>query len=216
MPTYLNVFPEKAFKISQRGKRFFTYGIMLTVAGNVLDLLACNQRFTNEFLFEDYESAGTDFDDLYERYQRGYLVYSIERWSSYGLWLLGGAGMIGAFFIPGPVESPIEGFWDRAILTAGTTLVGLGSVTRTFALNAKQKHIESGGDEEAYTRFIRNSVLSYSLWAAGGIGMLLPFVTDIGGGKADAQATPVRPDKLQFEQLQFVPLPNGVVLRATY
>ena len=216
VPTYLLVFPEKAFKLTERGKRFFTYGIMLTVAGNVLDLLACNQRYTNDFLFEDYESAGTDFDELYKRYQWGHIFYSVERWSSYALWLLGGTGMVSAFFIRGPVESPIEGFWDRAILTAGTTLVGLGSVTRTLALNAKQEHVESGGDEEAYTRFIRNSVLSYSLWAAGGIGMVLPFVTDIGRGKADAQATPVRPQKLQFEQLQFVPLPQGMVLRLSY
>jgi hypothetical protein len=216
VPTYLLVFPERAFKLSQRGKRFFTYGIMLTVAGNVLDLLACNQRYTNEFLYEDYESAGTDFDELYKRYQWGYIFYSVERWGSYALWLLGGTGMISAFFIRGPEESPIEGFWDRTLLTAGTTLVGLGSVTRTLALNAKKKHIESGGDEEAYTRFIRNSVLSYSLWAAGGIGMILPFVTDIGRGRADAQATPVRPEKLRFDQLQFVPLPQGMLLRVTY
>jgi hypothetical protein len=216
VPTYLLVYPERAFELSERGKRFFTTGVMLTVAGNVLDLLACNQRYTNEFLFEDYESAGTDFDELYKRYQWGYIVYSVERWSSYALWLLGGTGMITAFFIRGPAESPIEGFWDRAILTAGTTLVGLGSVTRTLALNARQKHIESGGDEEAYTRFLVNSVLSYSLWAAGGIGMLLPFIADFGRGKADAQATPVRPEKLQFEQLQIVPLPQGMVLRISY
>jgi hypothetical protein len=216
VPTYLLVFPEKAFKLSERGKRYFTAGVMLTVAGNVLDLLACNQRYTNMFLFEDYESAGTDFDTLYQRYSWGYIIYSTERWSSYALWLLGGAGMIGAFFIPGPVESPIQGFWDRAILTAGTTLVGLGSVTRTLALNAKQKHVESGGNEEAYSRYILNSVLSYSLWAAGGVGMVLPFIADIGRGKADAQAAPARPEKLRFEQLQFVPLPQGMVLRITY
>jgi hypothetical protein len=216
VPTYLLVFPDKAFELSERGRRFFTAGIMLTVAGNVLDLLACNRRYTNIFLFEDYESAGTDFDELYKRYTWGYIIYSVERWSSYTLWLLGGAGMISAFFIKGPVESPIQGFWDRAILTAGTTLVGLGSVTRTFALNAKQKHVESGGDEEAYTRFIVNSVLSYSLWAAGGIGMVLPFITDIGRGRADAQATPVRPEKLRFDQLQFVPLPQGMALRLSY
>ena len=124
--------------------------------------------------------------------------------------------MISAFFIPGPEESPVQGFWDRAILTAGTTMVGLGSVTRTFALNAKKKHVESGGDDEAYTRFIVNSVLSYSLWAAGGIGMILPFITDLGRGKTDKQATPVRPKKLAVEQLQLIPLPQGMVLRLSY
>jgi TolB-like protein len=216
VPTYLLVFPEKAFKLSERGKRFFTTGTILTVAGNVLELLACNQRYTNIFLYEDYESAGTDFDELYKRYRRGYVVYSFERWSSYALWLLGGAGMIGAFFIPGPVESPIQGFWDRAILTAGMTLVGLGSVTRTLALNAKQNYVDSGGDEEAYTRYLVSSVLSYSFWAAGGLGMVLPFIADIGRGKSDTPAVPVRPEKLRVEQLQVVPLPQGMVLRITY
>ena len=216
VPTYLRFFPEKAFKLSQRGRRLYTAGVLLSISGNVLDLLACDQRYKNGFLYDDYMSAGTGFDELYDRYRRGYILYSVERWSSYAFWLLGGAGMIGAFFIPGPVESPIEGFWDRAILTGGITLVGLGSVTRTLALNAKQKHIESGGDEQAYDRYILNSVLSYSLWAVGGVGMVLPFFTDIRRGKADAQITPVRPEKLRVEQLRLVPLPQGMVLRISY
>jgi len=215
VPTYLIFFPEKAFKLSQWGKRLFTAGMLLSITGNVVDLLACDQRYTNDFLYDDYLSAGTGFDELYDRYHRGYILYSVERLTSYAFWLLGGAGMIGAFFIPGPVESPIEGFWDRAVLTGGIALVGLGSVTRTLALNAKQTHIDSGGDEKAYARYILNSVLSYSLWAAGGVGMVLPFVTDFGRGKTDAQ-TPARPEKLRFEQLRLIPLPHGMVLRISY
>ena len=215
VPTYLIFFPEKAFKLSQWGKRLFTAGMLLSITGNVVDLLACDQRYTNDFLYDDYLSAGTGFDELYDRYHRGYILYSVERLTSYAFWLLGGAGMIGAFFIPGPVESPIEGFWDRAVLTGGMALVGLGSVTRTLALNAKQTHIDSGGDEKAYARYILNSVLSYSLWAAGGVGMVLPFVTDFGRGKTDAR-TPARPEKLRFEQLRLIPLPHGMVLRISY
>jgi hypothetical protein len=101
-------------------------------------------------------------------------------------------------------------------LIVGTALVGLGSVTRTVALNHRQNQIESGGDEKAYDRYILNSVLSYSLWAAGGVGMVLPFVTDIGRGKTEAQVTPVRPEKLRFERLQLIPLPQGMVLRISY
>ena len=124
--------------------------------------------------------------------------------------------MIGAFFVPGPAESSIDGFWDKTILVGGMTLVGLGSVTRTLALTYRQIHIESGGDEESYGRYILNSVLSYSLWAAGGVGLILPFVTDIGRSNPNARVQPVRPEKLRFKQLQLIPLPQGMVLRLAY
>ena len=124
--------------------------------------------------------------------------------------------MISAFFLPGPKEERISGFWEKTSLIVGTALVGLGSVTRTVALNYRQKHIEGGGYEEDYNRYLLNSVLSYSLWAAGGVGMVLPFVTNIGKGKSEAEVTPVRPEKLGFEQLQLIPLPQGMVLRISY
>ena len=216
IPTYLFVFPDRAFRLSRLGTMAFAAGAALSVAGNVLDLLAGAQRYKNDFLYEDYLSAGTGFDELYDRYRTGHIVYSVERLTSYAFWLFGGAGMISAFFLPGEKQEPIIGFWDKTSLVVGTVLVGLGSVTRTVALNHRQNQIESGGDEKAYDRYILNSVLSYSLWAAGGVGMVLPFVTDIGRGKTEAQVTPVRPEKLRFDRLQLLPLPQGMVLRISY
>jgi len=211
VPAYLLFFPDKAFMLSKRGKRIFTAGVMLSISGNVLDLLASEQRYTNDFLYDNYLSAGTGFDELHDQYRRGYILYSAERLTSYAFWLLGGAGMIGAFFIPGPEESPIEGFWDRAVFVGGMTLVGLGSVTRTLALAARQTHVDSGGDEKAYDRYVLNRALSYSFWALGGLGMVLPFAADFGGEKPTAEATQLRP-----EQLRLVPLPNGMILQYAY
>jgi len=216
IPTYLFVFPDRAFRLSRLGAIAFTAGAGLSIAGNALDLLAGAQRYLNDFRYQDYMSAGTDFDELYKIYKTGHIIYSVERLSSYALWLIGGAGMISAFFLPGPQEEQISGFWDRASLIAGIAMVGLGSVTRTVALNARQADIESGGDEEAYKRYCLNSVLSYSLWAAGGVGMVLPFITDLGRDRTDARLTPVRPEQLRLKQLQLIPLPRGMVLRLTY
>jgi len=216
IPTYLFVFPEKAFRLSRWGNIAFAVGAALSVTGNALDLMAGAQRYKNDFLYEDYLNAGTDFNELYNRYKTGHIIYSVERLSSYALWLLGGAGMISAFFLPGEKQESVTGFWDKTILMGGITLVGLGSVTRTVALNYRQKHIEGGGEEEDYNRYILNSVLSYSLWAAGGVGLVLPFITDIGKGKTEAEVTPVRPEKLGFERLQLIPLPQGMVLRISY
>ncbi|UCF99779.1 MAG: hypothetical protein JSV89_09630 [Spirochaetaceae bacterium] len=216
IPTYLFVFPDRAFRLSRWGTIVFTTGAALSVAGNVLDLLAGAQRYTNDFLYEDYMSAGTGYDELYDRYRRGYVLYSIERLTSYAFWLFGGAGMITAFFLPGPKEEKISGFWDRTALLAGITMVGLGSVTRTVALNHRQTHIESGGDEDAYDKYVRNSVLSYTLWVVGGVGMVLPFLTDFGRGTAAAEETPMRPEPLGLKQLQLLPLPNGFRLRIAY
>jgi TolB-like protein len=210
VPTYLAVFPDKAFRFSRWGKRLFTAGAALSIAGNVLDLMAGAQRYTNDSLYEDYLAAGDpiDMDELYTRYRNGHILYSIERLTSYAFWLVGGAGMITAFFIPGPKEEPISGFWDKASLIGGLSLVGLGSVTRTVALNYRQTFIESdGNDESAYDRYVLNSILSYGFWAVGGVGMLLPFFTDIGGGKARAEPQQVRPEKLRL-----LPLANGIVI----
>ena len=212
VPTYLAVFPDRAFRLSRWGKTLFTAGAALSIAGNVLDLMAAAQRYTNDFLYEDYMAAGIDVDELYTRYRNGYILYSIERLTSYAFWLVGGAGMITAFFIPGPKEEPISGFWDKVSLVAGVSLVGLGSVTRTVALNHRQTFIESDGmDEKAYDRYVLNSVLSYGFWAVGGVGMLLPFFTDIGGGKTRAEPRQVRPEKLRL-----LPLPNGVALQISF
>jgi TolB-like protein len=208
VPTYLAVFPDRAFRLSRWGKTLFTMGAALSIAGNVLDLMAGAQRYTNDFLYEDYLAAGTNLDELYTRYRNGHILYSIERLTSYAFWLLGGAGMITAFFIPGPKEETISGFWDKAFLVTGVSLLGLGSVTRTVALNHRQTFIESDGmDERAYDRYVLNSVLSYGLWAVGGVGMLLPFFTDIAGGKTSAEPQQVRPEKLRL-----LPLPNGIAI----
>ena len=122
--------------------------------------------------------------------------------------------MIGAFFMPGPREQPISGFWEKTILVGGITLVGLGSVTRTLALNHRQDHVESGGDEKAYDRYVLNSALSYSLWALGGLGIVLPFVADIGPREREAQERPA--ERPRPEQLRVLPAPGGVILQIAY
>jgi hypothetical protein len=178
--------------------------------------MAGAQRYRSDFLYDDYLSAGTGFDELYSRYRRAYIFYSVERLSSYSLWLIGGGGMITAFFLSGPRENPISGFWDRAALIGGMTMVGLGSVTRTLALNARQSHVQSGGDDTAYDRYVLNSVLSYSLWALGGTALILPFVTDLGRGKKDPAAPEDELSEPRPEKLQLLPMANGVMLRISY
>jgi len=210
IPTYLYVFPDRAFRLSKWGKIAFTSGAALSIAGNILDLLACSQRYRTDFLLEDYNAAGTGHDELWDSYQKGYTLYSVERLSSYAFWLIGGSAMIGAFFIPGEREQLIESFWEKTSLVGGISLIGLGSLTRTLALNFRQSYVEGGGsDEKAYDRYLLYSVLSYGFWAVGGTGMLLPFFADLGGGgRREAQPAPLNP-----EQLRLLPLPNGLLLQ---
>ena len=216
VPTYLFVFPEKSFRLSRAGRLLFSAGVAVSVAGNVLDLLACAQRYETDFLYEDYLSAGTGLDELYDRYQSAYTLYSAERLSSYALWLIGGGGMISALFLPGPRENAISGFWEKAALIGGMTLVGVGSVTRTLALNARQTHVERGGDETAYDRYMLNSVLSYTLWALGGAAMILPFCAEIGGGGSEEDDRSGAAEEPRPEQLQLLPAAGGIILRIAY
>jgi TolB-like protein len=219
IPTYIYVFPDRAFRLSRWGKIAFTSGAALSIAGNVLDFLACSQRYRTDFLLEDYNAAGTGHDEPWDKYQKGYTLYSVERLSSYAFWLIGGGAMIGAFFIPGEREQLIEGFWEKTSLVGGISLIGLGSLTRTLALNFRQTYVEGGGsDEKAYDRYVLYSVLSYGFWAVGGTGMLLPFFTDLGGGgrhpggrhPGDREA---QPEPLSLERLRLLPLPNGLLLQ---
>ncbi|MBN2552261.1 MAG: hypothetical protein JXB06_05805, partial [Spirochaetales bacterium] len=216
VPTYLFVFPEKSFRLSRWGRLLFSAGVAVSVAGNALDLLACAQRYETDFLYEDYLSAGTGLDELYDRYQSAYTLYSVERLSSYAMWLIGGGGMISALFLPGPRENAISGFREKFALIGGMTLVAAGSVTRTLALNARQTHVESGGDETAYDRYVLNSVLSYSLWALGGAAMILPFCTEIGGGRSGEDDPSGTAGESRPQQLRLLPVPGGLILRIAY
>ncbi len=212
IPTYLYLFPEQAFSLSRWGRIIFTVGTALSIGGNVLDLLACTQRYRNDFLYEDYQAAGTDVDELKTRYDRGYVLYSVERLTSYAFWLIGGGGMITAFFIPGEKRSSIVGFWDKASLIAGVSLVATGSLTRTLALNYRQTFIESDGKKDtAYDRYVLCSVLSYGFWAVGGTAMLLPLFVDLGKTPADSEI-----EEPRSEALRLVPLPNGLILQYSW
>ena len=75
IPTYLHFFPDRAFRLSRWGRIAFASGAALSVAGNVLDLLASSQRYTNDFLYQDYMSAGIGHDELYKAYRTGYIIY---------------------------------------------------------------------------------------------------------------------------------------------
>jgi TolB-like protein len=215
-PLYLGLDRRGAFQLTPVGRRLYAWGTALTVAGSFLDLLAGAQRYRVDFLYDDYMSAGADWDRLYDRYVAGYALYMTERIVSYTLWGLGAAGAAGAFFLRGERQPVVAGFLEKALTVVGTALISGGSVTGTVALNARQEYANSGGaDNRAYDRYVGYSVASCLLWAAGGTALLLPVVRDLPGSKrgrgAPAEELPRRP-----AELRLLPAPGGLLLQVSW
>lgn len=215
-PVHWGLFPEKAFELTGLGRRAYVWGTGLTVAGHVLDLLAAAQSYTVEFLYDDYQSAGTDRDRLYTRYVAGRVVYVSEQVLSYALWGAGAAGAGGAFLLRGEREPVVEGVLEKALTVAGTALLSAGGFTRTAALNARQEYAVSGGlDEQAHSRYVGWAAASCALWAAGGAALIVPVLAELpGGGRGEAGAQGEQGERPT--RVSLLPAPGGLVVRVAW
>jgi TolB-like protein len=213
LPVYLFLFPADALELSPWGKVAYASGLAMMAAGSVLDMVACGQRYTNDFLYEDYLSAGdaASIEALYQRYTDGYTLYAAERVSSFALWGLGALGMAGAFFVPGEREHAVTGLWEQLLTLAGGALTAAGSLMRTLALNARQDFANTDGSDEAlYRGFLLYSGLAYALWGAGAAAGLLPLLFRLPDRGGSPETGEVRP-----ELLQLLPAPGGFVVRVS-
>ncbi len=217
--TSLFLFPKEAYGLSRWGRAVFASGLSLTLAGNVLGLMAGNQSLINVELYNRYLNATANADSLFAEYRSGYVLYSVSRILSYSFWTLGGAAMVGAFFLPGQRTPTISGPLDRWLVGAGIALMTGGSLAQSTALYgrrlAKQRYAAYLGAtgnldqlyadyRAAYTGYVVSSVLAYSFWALGGAGILTAlFVTPAAAGDKRESPRPVTlvlptPDGLAF------------------
>jgi hypothetical protein len=183
--TSLFLFPSETYGLSRWGRAVFASGLSLILAGNVLGLMAGNQSLINIELYNRYLTATANFDSLFAEYRSGYVLYSVSRILSYSFWTLGGAAMIGAFFLPGQRTPTISGPLDRWLTAVGSALLAGGSLAQSMALQGRRLA------EQRHTAYLVGSVLAYSFWALGGAGLLTAlFVTPAATGEKREGPTP--------------------------
>ena len=130
------LFPQEAFNLSIGGKISFSAGLVFSMAGDCMALLAGSQRIVNRGLWDDYINAGENLDDLYGTYQAGHTAYSVEKVLSYSLWGAGGAGMVASFLIPGEKKPIVTGFLDKLLMTASKRFCTAPKVARCFEISS--------------------------------------------------------------------------------
>jgi TolB-like protein len=196
--TSLFLRPRETYPLSRLGKIAFTTGLSLTLLGNMLGLLAGNQKLINTELYDRYLSATTDADRLFSEYKSGYALYSVSRILSYSFWGLGTAAWVGSFFLAGERTPVISGPLDRWLTAAGMVLIGGGSLAQSLALHLRRMSPTLdqlyADNRAAYNGYVACSVLAYGFWALGGAGILTAlFVTPSGldkvGEKPEKPAT---------------------------
>ena len=207
------LFPQEAFNLSIGGKISFSAGLVFSMAGDCMALLAGSQRIVNRGLWDDYINAGENLDELYGTYQAGHTAYSVEKVLSYSLWGAGGAGMVASFLIPGEKKPIVTGFLDKLLMTAGMLLITGGNVTKTMALNSRQiaeerwdSYIQAGENldtlygeyDTAYRQYTLFTALSLILKASGGAAVISSVFIPFGAATAPA-VREERPTPFSFQ-----------------
>ena len=211
-------YPQETYVLSRSGRAMFAASWSLILSGNVLGLLAGNQYYTNEKLYQDYLQAAADIEDFRKRYEAGHAWYLTSRILSYSFWGLGGAGLVCASLLPGDRTPILSGPRDRWLMAGGTALVAAGSLFQSMALNTRElaedrykDYLAASADTgdfynsylSARTQNVIYSILAYTLWAGGGVGILGSLFTNPDRG---------RPQKEPQAALVIVPTPAGLAV----
>jgi len=204
-------YPQETYVLSRAGKAMFAASWSLILSGNVLGLLAGNQYYTNEMLYQDHHQFS-------ERFDAGHAWYLTTRILSYSFWGLGGAGLVCASLLPGDRTPILSGPRDRWLMAGGTALVAAGSLFQSIALNTRElaedrykDYLAASADTgdfynsylSARTQNVIYSVLAYTLWAGGGAGILGSLFLSPDRG---------RPQKEPRAALVIVPTPTGLAV----
>jgi TolB-like protein len=211
-------YPQEVYLLSRPGKSLFAASWSLILAGNVLGLLAGNQYYTNEELYQDYLSATADFEEFRKSYEAGHAWYLTSRILSYSFWGLGAAGLVCAPLLHGDKVPILSGPRDRWLLAGGTALVAAGSVFQSMALNTRElvqdrykEYLAAAADVDAFYKAYRGAYiqhviycsLAYTLWAGGGAAVL---------GALFANPDRGNPKQVPGAALFLVPAPDGFTI----
>jgi TolB-like protein len=204
-------YPQETYVLSRSGRALFAASWSLILSGNVLGLLAGNQYYTSEKLYQDHHQFS-------ERFDAGHAWYLTSRILSYSFWGLGGAGLVCASLLPGDRTPILSGPRDRWLMAGGTALVAAGSLFQSMALNTRElaedrykDYLAASADTgdfynsylSARTQNVIYSVLAYTLWAGGGAGILGSLFLSPDRG---------RPKKEPRAALVIVPTPTGLAV----
>lgn len=157
---------DDAYSFSPAGKYLFTLFYGMNTLGDAFSALTDQLSFISLRRYLEYAQATSDFTAKYTSYRESLLLPAISRYTAYGLWSIGYAGMITAALLPGEHSPMIVSKKARNLLSWGSTLAGLGTIASGLALNYRGKAEESWITDNSPTGTIGDSLTKrYSVTA---------------------------------------------------
>ena len=181
------------------GRVTYAAGLLFCLEANIFTILASNQALTTLNSWQDYISADSDPQNLYNLYQNDQGTLSIFR-----IWALStlGIGTVlqsGAPFIPGEKHPLAPSLVNRILFTSGALFLSAGNLMSSAAFNTRSSleeefdaYMAAEGStaaalyEESYQslheKYRGQSLLAYGLWALGGTVSLVSLFVPFGSG----------------------------------
>lgn len=162
----VNYMLDDAYSFSPAGKYLFSIFYGMNTLGDAFSALTDQLSFISLRKYLEYAQATSDFTAKYNDYRDSLLFSSISRYTAYGFWGIGYAGMITAALLPGEHSPMIVSQKARRLLSWGSGLAGLGNFTAGLALNYRGKAEESRITDTSPTGTMGDSLTKgYSLTA---------------------------------------------------
>jgi hypothetical protein len=199
------LFPDKGLKLSIAGQIGINISLALAAAGGFFVHTSNRTLFDSRRNWLEYYAAGEESaSNLYSDYEDAMLRYTIFRIAGYALWGAAAVAVPVSLILPGKREPVYSTLFDKILVSAGLAMITGGNFCLSFAQNFRVQSEQAwedyitGGDnldelydlyEEPYDNYVLTTILSYSLWGAGGAAILaatlIPFEKDDGAEQDD-------------------------------
>ena len=207
MAGYL-LFPYEELGFSTLGRVVFASSFLFDAIGNMLSLVSKNADIDATAKWNEYLTADTNLDALYEDFEQTYGVYAVSRTGSFISWTLATAGMAVAPFLGAEKTKALDGVGHSLLYGIGNTLLSLANISSAFSVslrnNADQiwnSYMQATEDietkfaeyEAAYVPYLVSTIGSYALWAAGIVTTTLALFLPPSAPDTEAEESVVQP-----------------------
>ncbi len=130
----INYLLDDSLAFSKTGKYLFSISYGMNTLGNAVATLSSQLSFISMHKYLEYSYTDTDFTSKYNAYRDSLLWPAAARYTAYGLWGLGYAGIITSYFLPGERKPMIVSRKARRLMSWGSALTGFGNISSNLAM----------------------------------------------------------------------------------
>ncbi len=227
------LFPDEGLELSIAGQMGINISLALAAAGGFFVHTSNRVLFDSRRNWLDYYAAGeASASDLYSDYENAMLRYTIFKIAGYALWGAAAVAIPVSLILPGKREPVYSTLFDKILVSAGLAMITGGNFCLSFAQNFRVQSdrawedYSTGGNnldelyglyEEPYDNYVLTTILSYSLWGAGGAAILaatlIPFENLGGGVRKGTVDNGTKPDLMIYPIVDGIRTGAGVYVR---